>query len=84
MEEARSEWITSLGRSTFVEVVLPQASVKLQQAVGRLLRTVQDYGTVTLLDRRIVTRRWGGTLLKGLPDFKLIVGRAPKRINVAA
>ena len=84
LEEARSEWLTSQGRSPFVEVVLPETSVKLQQAVGRLLRTIEDYGTVTLLDRRIVTKRWGATLLKGLPDFKLIVGRAPQRIDVAA
>ena len=83
LEEARSEWLTSLGRSPFAEVVLPETSVKLQQAVGRLLRTIDDYGTVALLDRRIVTKRWGATLLKGLPDFKLIVGRAPQRIHVA-
>lgn len=64
--------------------MLPEASVKLQQAVGRLLRTIDDYGTVTLLDRRILTKRWGATLLKGLPDFKLIVRRAPQRIGEAA
>lgn len=44
LEEARSEWITSLGRSPFVEVVLPEASVKLQQVVGRLLRTITTTG----------------------------------------
>ncbi|MBK7237554.1 MAG: ATP-dependent DNA helicase DinG [Sterolibacteriaceae bacterium] len=76
LEEARSEWITSLGRSPFVEIVLPAASIRLQQAVGRLLRTVNDHGTVTILDRRIITKRWGAALLKGLPDFTILVGKA--------
>lgn len=76
LEEARAEWITSLGKSPFVEIALPAASIRLQQAVGRLLRTVDDYGTVTLLDRRISTKRWGATLMKGLPDFQVVAGRA--------
>lgn len=76
LEEARSEWITSLGRSPFLEIVLPEAGIRLQQAVGRLLRTITDHGTVTILDRRIVTKRWGAALLKGLPDFSVLTGKA--------
>ncbi|HNB05928.1 MAG TPA: ATP-dependent DNA helicase DinG [Thauera aminoaromatica] len=76
LEEARAEWITSLGRSPFVEIALPEASVRLQQAVGRLLRTVDDHGTVTILDRRITTKRWGSALLKGLPDFTVLAGKS--------
>ncbi len=83
LEEARSEWLTSLGRSPFVEVVLPEASIRLQQAVGRLLRTVSDSGTVTILDRRLVTKRWGKALLKGLPDFQVCVGHAASRAIAA-
>lgn len=76
LEEARAEWMTSLGRSPFVEIALPEVSVRLQQAVGRLLRTVDDYGTVTILDRRITTKRWGSALLKGLPDLTVLTGRS--------
>ena len=76
LAEARAEWITSLGRSPFVEIALPEASVRLQQAVGRLLRTGDDYGTVTILDRRITTKRWGSSLMKGLPDFAVLAGKA--------
>ncbi len=83
LEEARSEWLMSLGRSPFVEVVLPEASIRLQQAVGRLLRTVSDSGSVTILDRRIVTKRWGKALLKGLPDFQVCVGPAASRAIAA-
>ena len=76
LEEARAEWITRLGKSPFVEIALPAASIRLQQAAGRLLRTVDDYGTVTILDRRLATKRWGATLMKGLPDFEVVAGLA--------
>lgn len=76
LEEARREFVESQGRSAFAELALPQASVRLQQMVGRLLRTVDDYGRVTVLDRRLVTRAWGATLLRGLPPFRRIIGRA--------
>lgn len=73
LEEARREFIESQGRSAFAEIALPEASVRLRQMAGRLLRTVDDYGRVTVLDRRLVTRPWGETLLKGLPPFKRVV-----------
>ncbi len=76
LEEARAEWISRLGKSPFVEIALPAASIRLQQAAGRLLRTVDDYGTVTILDRRLATKRWGATLMKGLPDFEVVAGLA--------
>ncbi|MCB2747264.1 hypothetical protein KQ905_14850, partial [Listeria monocytogenes] len=40
------------------------------QACGRLLRTEQDRGTITLLDRRVVTQRYGKALLNALPPFR--------------
>lgn len=79
LEEARREFIESQGRSAFVEIALPETSVRLQQMAGRLMRTVDDYGRVTVLDRRLVTRPWGAMLLRGLPPFQRIVhvaGRA--------
>lgn len=82
LEEARSEWITSQGRSPFLEIVLPEAGIRLQQAVGRLLRTITDHGTVTILDRRIITKRWGAALLKGLPNFTVLTGRAAREAIV--
>jgi ATP-dependent DNA helicase DinG len=56
-----------------MEITVPDASVKLVQAVGRLLRTEQDTGRVTILDRRIVTRRYGQLLLDALPPFRRII-----------
>ena len=71
IELAKSEWIESKGRSAFVELVLPQASVRLRQAVGRLLRTESDHGRVTILDVRLGTKRYRKELLAGLPPFKM-------------
>jgi Rad3-related DNA helicase len=41
----------------------------LVQACGRLLRTEQDRGTITL-DRRVVTQRYGKAILNALPPFR--------------
>lgn len=73
VEEARKEWVDARGGSAFLDVTLPEASVRLQQQVGRLLRTVDDSGTVTVLDRRLATKRWGAKLLSGLPPFSVVV-----------
>ena len=56
-----------------MEITVPDASIKLVQAVGRLLRTESDKGRVTILDRRIVTRRYGSLLLDALPPFRRLV-----------
>ena len=79
LEEARREWIESQGRSSFIEITVPETAVKLKQQLGRLLRTMDDTGTATILDRRLVSKRWGGLLMRGLPDFDLQVERAGSR-----
>ena len=43
------------------------------QACGRLLRTEEDRGTITLLDRRVVTLRYGKAILNALPPFRRII-----------
>ena len=45
--------------------------LKLVQACGRLIRHERDYGTVTMLDKRIVTQRYGRALIESLPPFRL-------------
>lgn len=58
--------------------------MKLKQGLGRLLRTDADYGTATVLDRRLVSKRWGRLLMKGLPDFQLVVEPARSREGLKA
>ncbi|MFY9179782.1 MAG: ATP-dependent DNA helicase DinG, partial [Venatoribacter sp.] len=70
--EATSEWIESKGRNSFMELSLPAASVRLIQACGRLIRTEQDTGRVSILDKRLVTKRYGQQLVNSLPAFRRI------------
>lgn len=69
IEAALAEWIEARGGNPFMQITVPDAALKLVQACGRLLRAEGDSGTVTLLDRRIVTRRYGRAVLDSLPPF---------------
>ncbi|MGP4843217.1 ATP-dependent DNA helicase DinG [Marinobacter sp. 1Y8] len=73
IDASLAEWVTARGGNPFMEITVPDASIKLVQSVGRLLRTESDTGRVTILDRRIVTRRYGSLLLDALPPFRRIV-----------
>lgn len=53
-----------------MQITVPDASKKLIQSVGRLLRKERDSGRVTILDRRLVTKRYGQSLIDSLPPFK--------------
>ena len=63
------EWLESRGRNPFMEISVPDAALRLVQASGRLLRTESDSGRITLLDRRVLTRRYGRAILDSLPPF---------------
>ncbi len=64
-----AEWIESRGGNPFMRISVPDASIKLVQACGRLIRKESDSGRITLLDRRVLTRRYGRALLDSLPPF---------------
>lgn len=70
VEAALSEWIEARGGNPFMEISVPDASLRLIQACGRLLRTESDRGTISLLDRRVVTQRYGKAILNALPPFR--------------
>jgi len=57
------------GRDPFMEISVPDAAQKLVQASGRLQRTEDDEGRITLLDTRLLTRRYGRAILDTLPAF---------------
>ena len=70
LEAALAEWVEASGRNAFMEISVPDAALRLVQASGRLLRTEEDYGRVTLMDRRLLTRRYGRAILESLPPFR--------------
>ncbi|ATG74112.1 ATP-dependent DNA helicase DinG [Zobellella denitrificans] len=69
VEEAMAEWVSLCGGNPFMQLAMPEASRKLIQACGRLLRTETDHGRIVLLDKRLVSRRYGAALLDALPPF---------------
>jgi len=69
IEQTLAEWWRAQGKDAFTQHSLPQASLKLTQYVGRLIRQYDDVGTITLLDSRMITRAYGKLLLDSLPDF---------------
>jgi ATP-dependent DNA helicase DinG len=73
IEAALSEWVEARGGNAFMEITVPDASLKLIQACGRLLRTETDTGKISLLDRRILTKRYGKAILNSLPPFTQVV-----------
>ncbi len=69
VDQAMAEWAEARGRNAFYEISVPDAALKLVQACGRLIRHENDHGRITMLDKRIVTQRYGRALLQSLPDY---------------
>jgi ATP-dependent DNA helicase DinG len=74
---ARLERLTEAGVDGFTHYLVPLAALKLKQGFGRLIRTKSDVGAVVLLDRRVVTKRYGTTMLEGLPPATKAIGNWP-------
>ena len=74
LEQSIAEWIEAQGRNPFMEVTVPDASLKLIQACGRLIRSETDKGVITILDQRLLTKRYGGLLLNSLPPYTKRLG----------
>ena len=74
VEAALAEWVEARGGNAFMEISVPDAALKLIQACGRLLRSEQDEGTISLLDKRLLTRRYGKAILDSLPPFRQELG----------
>lgn len=51
----------------FQQYSLPEAILRFRQGFGRLIRTQFDRGVVVILDRRILTKRYGRLFLDSLP-----------------
>ena len=60
---ARSELLDD----PFSQYAVPQAALRLKQGFGRLIRSTGDRGAVVILDTRLLTKRYGETLLRSLP-----------------
>ena len=68
IEAARSMNIEKRGGRVFFEMSLPQATLKLKQGLGRLIRSEEDRGVVLILDNRILSHGYGRVMLSSLPE----------------
>ncbi len=73
VEQTLSEWIETQGGDAFMQISVADASLRLIQAAGRLLRTETDTGRISILDRRLVTKRYGRALLEGMPPYQQVL-----------
>ncbi len=69
--QARVEALKEKGRDAFNEYQVPQAVMMFRQGFGRLIRTREDWGVVAILDPRVMTKRYGQTFLKSLPNCRI-------------
>ncbi|MBC8160421.1 MAG: 3'-5' exoribonuclease [Roseiflexaceae bacterium] len=61
---ARSE----LCGDPFNELSVPQAILRFKQGFGRLIRSKDDRGVVAVLDKRLISKRYGQVFLDSLPE----------------
>jgi ATP-dependent DNA helicase DinG len=64
---ARIRHLNESGSNAFYEYQIPEAIILLKQGFGRLIRSREDHGILALLDKRIITRKYGRAFLKSLP-----------------
>lgn len=69
--KARSDALKEKGGNPFMQLALPQAVLRFKQGFGRLIRKSTDRGAVIVLDRRIVTTRYGHFFAKSLQGIQL-------------
>lgn len=73
IDKTLSDYLKSQKRNPFMEISLPDASLKLIQACGRLIRSETDTGKITIFDNRLVTKFYGKQLLNTLPNYNIII-----------
>jgi ATP-dependent DNA helicase DinG len=73
IEKTTQSYLESQGRNPFMEIALPDASLRLIQACGRLIRTETDTGKITIFDNRLTTKFYGKQLLNALPGYHVVI-----------
>ena len=73
IEKTTQDYLQSQSRNPFMEISLPDASLRLIQACGRLIRTETDTGKITIFDNRLVSKFYGKQLLNALPGYNVVI-----------
>jgi ATP-dependent DNA helicase DinG len=67
---ARIHQINDEGGNAFQDYQVPQAVLALKQGFGRLIRSVNDRGVLTMLDPRMVRMPYGRVFFESLPPYR--------------
>lgn len=54
-------------KNSFMDFQIPESIIKFKQGIGRLIRGKQDRGIVTILDNRIITKKYGKYFMEAIP-----------------
>jgi ATP-dependent DNA helicase DinG len=73
IEKTQSEYLQSIGKNSFSEISLPDATLKLIQACGRLIRSENDFGKITIFDKRLISEFYGKKILDSLPGYNVVI-----------
>jgi len=68
MDAIQERAVARTGREMagFMDESLPRAVLALRQGVGRLIRSTSDWGCVVICDPRLVTKGYGGEIVRSL------------------
>jgi ATP-dependent DNA helicase DinG len=80
VDEARAEWLRSVGRDPFNELVIPATGIKLLQWTGRAIRTEDDHAAVICYDKRLLLQSYGRRMLAGLPPYRVEQRKPPSQL----
>jgi ATP-dependent DNA helicase DinG len=65
---ARSETFDN----SFYEYSIPEAILRFRQGFGRLIRRIDDEGVVAILDKRVLSKRYGHAFIEALPECMVL------------
>lgn len=70
--------------SPFFEYSIPETVLRFRQGFGRLIRRQDDRGVVVVLDKRILTKRYGQAFLNALPECTVLRQRLDRLGELSA
>lgn len=66
VDQARRKWAEKNDDDPFAKVTVNHAATMMAQGVGRLIRSERDAGGILILDPRVVTKRYGPSILSSV------------------
>lgn len=65
--KANQDAIRNESGNDFMEYAVPEAAIKYKQGIGRLIRTMSDFGAIISLDDRLFTKQYGSYFINSTP-----------------